>query len=327
MSKHHSLSMPRRLGLFTRPFRYAVTVPLLECLRLIARILPHGVGLQVGRWIGRVAALIDRKQWRLAGRQLKQAGIASDRGTLSALSTEIFIQLGMSAVESLHALQWTAEKLRAHLCAEGLEVFQSAMEGGGGLILVSAHMGNWELLGQTYNACTGKVPAAVMASQNNDLVTRWLIERRQAGGHTKLLPGNKTLAISRFLHGGGTLLMLADQDSTRSRGIFVDFFGRPAYTPAGPAYLARRIGVPMVPMAVVRDPQDPRRLRLLLAAEPLRSDPSLEEEADIQRLTQAYTRVFEGWIRQYPAQWVWIHNRWRHRPGQKIRVRSAERRD
>jgi KDO2-lipid IV(A) lauroyltransferase len=127
----------------------------------------------------------------------------------------------------------------------------------------------------------------------------------------------------RHLRSGGVLAMIADQDSTRSRGIFVDFFGRPAYTPAGPAYLARRTGIPMLPLVIVREPDDPR-LHKILIDEPIRPDPQLDEETDVQRMTQAYTRVMEGWIRQYPSQWVWVHDRWRHQPGQKIAIRSAK---
>jgi len=318
------MKLKRRLGLFIRPLRYALAVPALDAFRLIAGILPHRAGVRVGRWIGRGVALFDAPQRRLAQRQLKRAGISSDPAELRRLSTEIFLQICMGAVEALHSIHWSAEQFRAHVGFEGLPLIKAALECKQGFIMVSAHLGNWELLPRVYHAYTGQSLTAVMAAQNNDLVTQWLIRWRQVKGQIKLLPGNETLKIVRHLRGGGALIMVADQDSTRSRGIFVDFFGRPAYTPAGPATLARRMGVPLIPAVIVRDPAHPLRHQILIA-EPIHPDPRLEDEADIERLTQAYTRILEGWIRQYPTQWVWIHDRWRHRPGQKIGIRSAQR--
>jgi len=323
MTPRRPMKLKRRLGLLIRPLRYALAVPVLEAFRLIAGILPHRAGVGVGRWIGRVVALIDAPQRRLARRQLKRAGISADPAQLRRLSAEIFLQLCMGAVEALHSINWSAVQFRAHVRFDGLPLIKAALERKNGFILVSAHMGNWELLPRVYHAYTGQSLTAVMASQGNDLVTRWLIRWRQVKGHIKLLPGGETLKIVRHLRGGGALIMAADQDSTRSRGIFVDFFGRPAYTPAGPAYLARRIGVALIPAVIVRDPARPLFHQILIA-DPIHPDPRIEEKADIQRLTQAYTRIFEGWIRQYPTQWVWIHDRWRHRPGQKITVRSAQ---
>lgn len=320
------MKIRRSLALLTRPVRNALAVPVLETFRLLARGLPHGAGLRLGRWIGRGVAVVDFAQHRLARRQLELAGVATGAAA-RRIGTGIFMNLGQGAVEALHCIHWRPEQMREHVRVEGEENLTAVLgPGSGGLILVSAHMGNWELLGQACHAITGRALAAAMASQNNDLVTRWLIRWREASGAIKLLPGRETLTIVRHLRGGGVLLMLADQDSTRSRGVFTDFFGRPAYTPAGPAHLARRLGLPLLPVVMVRETGDPRQHRLLIG-EPILPDPRLAEDADILRMTQAYTRRLEGWIRQYPDQWVWIHDRWRHRPGQKIRVRSAEKRE
>jgi KDO2-lipid IV(A) lauroyltransferase len=316
--------MRRRLKLMTRPLRNVIAVPILEGFRLASQLLPHGAGLSIGGWIGRGIAFAAIPLRRLAQRQLERAGIAGTPEASRRLSAEVFAQLGMSAVEAMHSLRWTPKELREHVRIPRLDTLQSAIrENKRGLILVSAHMGNWELLGRVGHAYTGLNLASAMASQNNDLVTRWLIRWREATGQVKMLPASETLAMVRHLRAGGVLAMITDQDSTRSRGIFVDFFGQPAYTPAGPAHLARRTGIPLLPLVIVREPDDPRR-HMILIDEPIRPDPQLDEDADIQRMTQAYTRVLEDWIRQYPGQWVWVHNRRRHRPGQKIVIRSAQ---
>jgi lauroyl/myristoyl acyltransferase len=162
MIRHRPMNLRRRLGRITRPLRYALAVPALDSFRLIAAILPHRAGLQVGRWIGRLVALVDAKQRRLAWRQLKRAGIGTDPVELRRLSTEIFLQIGMGAPEALHSLKWTPEQYRQHVRFEGLKIIQSALERGGGFIIVSAHMGNWELVPRVYHAYTGQIPAAVL---------------------------------------------------------------------------------------------------------------------------------------------------------------------
>lgn len=321
--KRRHLSFSRRLKRLTRPLRYALMPRLLSGFRHLARLMPCAMALRVGRWAGRLAALVDRRGRSRARRQLLQTGIAATPADARRISRQIYENLGMNALEWMHSLDWSAEAFRDLVVLDNMEILEEALTHKDGFIFISAHMGNWEYLPRTFHAYTGRSLAAVMAPPRNEVFTRWLIDMRQAHGHSKIIPSTEALAIVRHLKRGGILALMVDQDSTRSRGIFVDFFGRPAYTPAGPAHLAHRTGRPIVPAIIVRESAWPPRHRVIFAP-PIMPDPQLGDEADILRLTQAYTRVLEDWIRAYPEQWVWIHDRWRHQPGEKIRVRSAE---
>lgn len=303
--------------------RYALTVPVLEAARLGLGCLPHGAALALGRWLGRLGWLTARHARRLAHRQIEEAGLARGKEA-RRLTRQTFETIGMSVTEFFNALAWSDEDLRRKVRIEGLENLRSAQKPGKGVIIAAAHMGNWELMPWAYGAHTGQSVAALMAQQGNSALNRWLADRRERRG-SRLIPVTEAgVGLIRHLKRGGLLAILADQDSTRSRGIFVPFFGRPAYTPAGPAQLARLTGASILPVTIARDGADPQH-HTIHVDPPLWADPDQPETEDAARLTAAFTAAFETRIRLAPAQWVWIHDRWRHRPGQRIRVRSAGR--
>ena len=112
------------------------------------------------------------------------------------------------------------------------------------------------------------------------------------------------------LKSGGILGILPDQDIKGLSGIFVDFFGRPAWTPVGPAWLSMRTGAPLVPFFWVWDRGKYRGI----VHEPLPIPNSGNRQLDIERLTSAWSRILEEEIRRRPDQWAWFHRRWRRRP-------------
>lgn len=294
----------------------------MESWRIAAQLLPHGLNLFLGRWFGRLFWLFSSHTRRRAERQLLEAGVVPDKPAARQGARKVFESLGMVAMEWFHSNKWDRERLCRQVRMEGREVIDNLQAKGRGIIFISAHMGNWELLLRAFEAHTGKTMAVVMAERRNPELTRWLIRLREAGG-SKLIPAHSAnIGMVRHVRKGGFLGLIADQDSTRARGVFVDFFHKPAYTPAGPAHLAHRLGAPIVPLGIIREPHDPKR-HLIHFGNPIEPDPQMNEETDILRITQTYTRVLEDWIRQHPTQWAWVHNRWNHRPGDKIRIRSA----
>jgi KDO2-lipid IV(A) lauroyltransferase len=265
---------------------------------------------------------VDEERCVFPTKYRTEAGIAGDPAALRRLSRQTYRHLGMNALEWLNSLTWKLAEILERIEFDGVETLKNAQAHGRGLIFVTGHMGNWELLPRIFHARTGQVAASIMAPASDSRITRWIIRWREANGGCRLILTHEALAILRHLRRRGTLAVLADQDSRRNHGIFVDFFGRPAYTPSGPASLARRTGAPLVPVVIVRNEANPHRHQILMA-EPILPNPALDEDEDIRRMTQAYTTILEDWIRAHPAQWVWIHDRWHHRPGARIRVRQA----
>ena len=183
-------------------------------------------------------------------------------------------------------------------------------------------MGNWELAIRALAVYSGRRLAGFMSEQRNVGLNRWLVRHREATGARALFSRDSAMGLIRHLRRGDAILLLADQDSTRGRGIFVNFFGRAAYTPAGPAHLSRRTGAAMLPV-IITPSTCGSGMHSLRFGHVIAPNLLVDEEEDICRITQEYTYFFEGCIRENPSQWAWVHNRWKHRPGQKIRVRSA----
>jgi KDO2-lipid IV(A) lauroyltransferase len=119
--------------------------------------------------------------------------------------------------------------------------------------------------------------------------------------------------MMNVLRRGEGLGILSDVD-TRGEGIFVDFFGRPAHTPTGPARLAARTGAPLVVGFTARTGSRKHRIVVHTPVSVVDDSPSGGDEKDIPDTVRYYTHEIERWIRKYPDQWVWTHRRWKRKP-------------
>jgi KDO2-lipid IV(A) lauroyltransferase len=133
---------------------------------------------------------------------------------------------------------------------------------------------------------------------------------RERMGMKILYRDDSMRSMIRCLQANEFLGILPDQDVRRIGGIFVDFFGRPAYTPVGPALLALATGAPLL---VARDVRDGGRHRVMTDP-PVYADRKAPREEEVKRLVTHYTKRLEAFIREYPSQWVWMHRRWRTQP-------------
>ncbi len=193
----------------------------------------------------------------------------------------------------------------------GLEHLTGAPTAERGALLVTGHCGNWEWLNLGLGA--SGVPITVAARQvydpRLDEVARRL--RGRFGGETALRGKGAGAKLLHALHHGRVIGLLIDQD-IEAPGAFVEFFGRPAWTPTGAALLAVRTQCPVVTGFAVRRADETMRLEF----DPPITPPSGEDlDADVARLTAALTARIERQVRAHPEQWVWMHKRWRHQPG------------
>ncbi len=174
-----------------------------------------------------------------------------------------------------------------------------------GAFFVSLHAGNWEVVSVPL-ARAGVDLRAVYKPLRNPAVERWLVERRRALYGNGLMPLDRTVALKMMsaAKSGATLAVLGDlRDDTR---ITVTFFGRDAHANPFPAMLARKLGLPIVVARTIR--RDGARFEIdAVEIEVARTD---DQKADIQATTQAIHDVYERWIREYPAQWMWAHRKW-----------------
>lgn len=274
----------------------------------LCRLLPSSVGIRLGGFLGDVAFYILPRE---RNRALEHISIAFPTDKNLSEKREIakscFRNLGKNAVEfvNFHRIK---KDLDRNITLEGKKHLDDALAQGKGVIWLTAHLGNWELLG-SYIAQKG-YPLSVVARKANDKrLNRLLVNMRKRESVDVILRESPSAGrqILQTLKNRGILAMLIDQD-TKVKGVMADFFGRKANTPAGPAILARRKTVPVLPGFILREPNRKHRIVICPPVEIVRTE---DKDRDLEVNTERFNKVIEQYIRAYPEQWVWMHRRWR----------------
>ena len=193
----------------------------------------------------------------------------------------------------------------------GWSIVEERLARGKGLILVTGHLGNWEL-GGAYIAARGVPLEAVARHMANPLFDGYLTRTRTRIGMNVVHDEDAVRRVPRQLRRGGGVAFLVDQGVVGLASTWVPFFGRMAKTPRGPAVFALRLGAPIVFGLALRRPSG----RFLLTFEPIEARSTGDREADVDRIVADYTSTLERWVRRAPEQYFWHHRRWKHqRPG------------
>lgn len=188
---------------------------------------------------------------------------------------------------------------------EGLEHYLAAKANGRGILVATAHLGNWELSAFTHAIMTEPMNVMVRPLDNPDV--DGLVEtRRQLSGNKLIVKRDSALAVVRALKNNEAVGMLIDQNTAAAEGVFVDFFGKQACASVAFAKLAARAGAAVIPGFAFWHEREHRYV--------LRFYPDIQISGDAQADTQRIHHFFEQVIRQYPDQWMWIHRRWKTRP-------------
>ena len=197
------------------------------------------------------------------------------------------------------------EEVAALVVAPDSEPLRQALSAGGGVLMISAHYGNWELLGAYLS---GQVaPVTVVARDATDEVVASLINEARASHGVRVVGRRDTRQMLRVLNAGGLLGVLPDQYPAEG-GAFMEFLGRPTWVFTGPAVLASRTACRVFPVFCVRDFNGPFRLEILPEVELVHSE---DRQEDIVENTRRTSAVIEQMIRAHPDNWLWLHNRWK----------------
>jgi KDO2-lipid IV(A) lauroyltransferase len=188
---------------------------------------------------------------------------------------------------------------------DGLENFTSAHAKGRGVLVATAHLGNWELSAFTHALMTAPMHIVVRPLDNQHLDS-FVEHRRALTGNPIITKKDAARGIFRALHAGDAVGILIDQNSTREEGVFIDFFGRKACANAAFVKFAHRTGAAVVPGFALWNETEKRYV--------LRFYPEITMSGDVQADTQRVHSVIESVIREHPDQWLWIHRRWKTQP-------------
>lgn len=232
---------------------------------------------------------------------------------LKQMTRQVFRNLSRCACEMIHFCSHDKVESAISLMdvVEGEEHLRKAQSEGKGVIIISAHMGNFMLLGKKL-ADMGYKTASIMRQMKDEKLERLFIKWRneKMGLHTipKLPLWRSVRESLDWLGKGNILTMYIDQRS--GSGIWVDFFGMPTLTATGAAVFALRTGASVIPLFVVNYNNNSYKL---IIDPPVKIDNTGERKKDIAANTARFTKVVEKYIHKYPTQWFWVHNRWKEK--------------
>jgi Kdo2-lipid IVA lauroyltransferase/acyltransferase len=295
--------LPKRLKRF---LRYLL---IRAVLSLVSR-LPLGLARWLGAGFGRLGFAVAGGERRKALKSLARAFPEKSDTERQALARACFRHLGMAAFE-MGAIAAVDRRLEEWVRwpEEDRRVLEAALARGRGVVFVSGHVGNWELLAR--RVARAGFPSQSIAKETNEPRLTALVGRfRARGGVRSIWRGQEgaARAMLRALKSGEILGLLIDQD-TRVQSLFVPFFGHLAATPRAAADLALRTGAAVVVGFCQREGEGYR-----LWMEEVPFQPGADREADALALTASLSERIEAAIRRAPEQWVWMHQRWKTRP-------------
>ena len=276
----------------------------------VVRLLPRRAALGFGRALGRAWATLDARHVAIAEDNLRRAFPAWDDARVGAAARGVYAHFGRVLLDILWMSGSNRGAILRHVDVTGAEHVEAALRAGRGALLVTAHIGNWELHGVAHGFLFGPIGVVARPLDNPSLDAR-LCDFRRLPGNTVIYKRRALAQVLGLLRENRAVAVVIDQNVQEGDGVFVDFFGRKAATTTVAAALALKTGCALVP---ARTALDERGRYRLVYEPPVAAEARGDRGADLVRLTQALTAVIEGWVRETPDQWLWMHRRWKTRP-------------
>lgn len=273
-------------------------------------LIPRRLAVYLGGWVGLAAWFFTPKERYKALRHLTLVyGDRYTRRQKIAISRGYAVNAGRNIADVLRFKKHFATEVKPLVTVEGWEHFEAAARLGKGVIGVTGHIGNFELLA-AWVASQGYEAAVIGRELYDSRLDRLLLENREAVGITTIATTDSPKKIVKWLRDGKILGILIDTDSHRVRGEFIPAFGRWSYTPVGQTILALKTGAAMVPIACFRC--DHNRYRVIIKP-PVTVVDNDDRQKQVRQVTLECTKVLESMINDHKDQWIWLHNRWRTR--------------
>lgn len=287
--------------------------------RALVRFLPERAALAAGRGLGSFAYRISKRR-TIAYRNLR-AAFASEKppAELRRIAERSVQTMGMTLVDMLRFPELDRAWVDAHVTHEGREKLEAAIARGKGVIFLTGHFGNWELM-SVAGGILGYPIFPLVRPQKHPRSDAYLNGLRECKGAKVIMKGMMVREILRALKAGGIVAIVNDQDGGK-KGAFVDFFGRLSSTPTGVVTFAARTGATILPIFMVRQGASARH-RIEVKDPLVMPDASLPPEEAERSVLRQFACVLEGMVRRHPEQWLWAHRRWKSSPDRSVLVLS-----
>ncbi|MDQ6736602.1 MAG: lysophospholipid acyltransferase family protein [Gemmatimonadota bacterium] len=272
--------------------------------------LPWNVACGLGERLGALGYAPLGIRRRVVERQIAAAFPEKPEAEVHELARRAYEHLGRSSIET--ALLPSIGKqgvLDMVEDSQGFELVEQAIAQGKGAVLVTGHLGNWELAG-AYVAARGVPMDVIVRTQANPLFDAYINETRGSLGMTVVRDFEAARRTPRSLREGRAVAFVSDQGVMGLASTFVTFFGRPAKTPRGAAVFAMKYDTPTLFVTALRQPSG----RYRVSVEKVPVVRTGDREHDVDTIVAAYTDILERWVRTAPEQYFWQHRRWRRQP-------------
>jgi KDO2-lipid IV(A) lauroyltransferase len=276
------------------------------------RALPHASAYRLAERIG--GRIFDaggeRARWAVANVRIAFPELSPD--AQCRIARESYIHFGKNLVDLARAERWSPEEIVTRCPIEDDFHVDRALAGGRGALLLTLHIGNWELGVQSLGIGIARYrPCVIGRPMRNALLYDRIARSRQSSGVELLSRENALMGLARRLRENRPVALLNDQYARRSRGVFAPFLGVRASSPAGLAMLALRTGAPIVPCYTYRIGLGRYQGYYLPQVE---LAPTGDRKHDLIDATARCNAVLERLVRAHPEQWLWGHRRFRHSP-------------
>jgi len=266
----------------------------------------------IGAAGGLLSFLILKKDRRRAMENFRFAlGSKYSDNDIRKIVRTAFINLGRNALEALHIPRLNLSNLKNYITFEGLEHVEEGLRKGKGIVVITGHLGNWELFSTTVSMIG--YPVTIIARRYSNPWIDGMIKNFRASHGTNVIIRKKGYESQmmkealKALRQNGILGLLIDQ-YTRKGSVCVDFFGRLATAPIGPAIFAARTEATVLPGCVIRKNKYRHIVKFYPPAEVVNTG---DREKDIYVNTANFTKAIEMMVSEYPSQWAWTHDRWK----------------
>ena len=291
---------------FTRRLSDYLVYTSVLAVGFIARRLSLRLALEMGSGIGNLVYAILKKRRNIALNNLRMVFKDKQDAEITEIAKQSFQNVGKTLIEFLRFPKYDIQQIKGMVRLEGEEYLKQAILSDNGVIIVTAHFGNWELIFHVLAGMTDKLSAVAQRFKNQGLDKLTNKYRIIHGGEII----EKKLAIKQVLlnlRKGFCVMILSDQNAGDS-GIFVDFLGVPASTAKGAVAFAMRTGATILNVFDVRQSDGSHVIKI---SKPMKIESSGDLQRDVKEGVKRITQALEQMIYEYPSQWLWMHNRWK----------------
>jgi len=284
-----------------------ILITILKILQQTLRILPEAVQRNVGILFGRLGFFFLKGRRRVAIANIKRVFRDYDDAKAAATAKSCFEKLGTNFVEIILMPYLPKEEYATRFTIENRHYFDEALKVNKGILALTFHYGNWEIMGVASHALERDVIALARPLKKHAMLNKFLNSLRESTGLTIILNANTSREVMKNLKENKIIAILGDQREKRSRGVFVEFFGEKVPTTRGVATIGMKTGTPVLPVYTQR--KGFMRYTIVCGA-PL----DFRRKGDINELVYENTRkmnaFLESIILKNPDEWFWVHRRW-----------------